>query len=1302
MASGGKTLKVTILGDAKSAQGAFKNLESSAGGLSGKLGSLFSVAGGMAIFNVGASAVRELSGALKGAISDANFAETAQAQLTQVLKSTGGVAGVTAQQVNALADGFEKTTVFGNDQTVMGENLLLTFTNIGKNVFPQATSTMLDMSQALGQDMKSSAVQLGKALNDPTKGITALSRVGVSFTQQQKDQIAAMQQAGDVAGAQGVILAELQREFGGAAEAAGSTFSGQLAILKNELSDVGKNIVLKVLPPLTKLATEAMPSVLSAMTWATDGATRMINALSGPATSAFQTVSGIVTGTLIPAFTRVSDVVLGLIPTFQQFLGFVTDHWKDIATVIAPTISILDRLATAIGNDGLIGGLRQLPSILGDAAGSFQTVLGPIVDGILHLFESIDWGAVGQTLLRGLSSAFTTLTGAASGALGLGASLLSMLTSAFQSIDWGSVGQTILAGLGTAFAALSTGAGMAVNFGQQIYTMILTQVTATDWSGIASAITSGLGSALNSATSAISGAGSQGGIIGKLFGDAATIIGQLQPLFDGIMAGIQPIIDNLQNSFAPVMAQLQLSWQQLQPTIQGLMPTLEALGVIVGTTLVVALGLLLAALGGLTGMMTGVLPGAIQAATGVLQIFGGAVEVASSLIAGVIKVIIDLLQGDWMGAWNDAKAAVQGMADGITQIISGLGNVVSGLISGMVGAVNGLISGFVDTIIGYFQGLYDSLVGHSIIPDMINGIIEAFAGMPGQILGIVSGLVSSVIGQFSDLATQMIAKGGEIISNLASGITGAIGGVQTAIGSVKGAVTGAFSDAAGWLLNAGADIINGLANGIGNAVGTAAAAARNAASAVKNAVTGFLGIQSPSTVMIEIGQQVIAGLALGMSNTDALAKAADSTSSQLVNAMITGITNGVSSDEMVPRLTKALLPSLLAAQQAAANALDLAKVSGASDDDLAKLQAKLDAATSLIQRWQEFNQQTIDQFTKEATDAALAQQSQDDLVSSWSNTFQNFGSILDGTLIPQLKDKLSGLTEQLKIALADHVPQSIIDGIQTSIATVTQQIQQAGQVVQTAADAGIIQPVKALSDAAVDQIKKTMGELKDGGASLMDSIVSGVESGQIKLNQAMQLIPDSALPKLKEVIDTLKDKLAAALIAGTDPGPIQANIDTLTKLFAALSSAAGQSADAVAQVAVAIGDFVAGKGYKTAYGYTNVKPGSSSSSGGSGGSGGGGGGAASSGLPNGTMPWVQKYYDTYYSPDELTYTTRNGEAITTVKATPEQLQARQNNPNTFASHANQQGGNTTIHGDIYVTQPQSTSLDDLLRGVVPA
>lgn len=187
-------------------------------------------------------------------IGEASASQKAATQLNAVLKSTGGAAGVTADQAQALANSLQDVTTFSDETTLSGESMLLTFTNIGKDVFPQATRTMLDMSQALGQDVKSSAIQLGKALNDPIQGITALQRVGVSFTESQKKEIKALVLTGNTLQAQKLILAELNKEFGGSAIAAGTTLPGKLEILKNKFSDVQEKIGGAFIPFLTKLA----------------------------------------------------------------------------------------------------------------------------------------------------------------------------------------------------------------------------------------------------------------------------------------------------------------------------------------------------------------------------------------------------------------------------------------------------------------------------------------------------------------------------------------------------------------------------------------------------------------------------------------------------------------------------------------------------------------------------------------------------------------------------------------------------------------------------------------------------------------------------------------------------------------------------------------------------------------------------------------------------------------------------------------------------------------------------------------
>lgn len=230
-------------------------------GMAAPIGGLVSSLGAIGLASVG---IDSISGAIHGFIDDALEAQNVQSQLNAVLKSTHGAAGMTADAINAISDSLSKVTAFDDEAIGGAQNLLLTFTSIGKDVFPQATEAILNMSQSLGQDLQSSTIQLGKALNDPIKGITALSRVGVSFTDAQKKMIEQMVKAGNVAGAQKVILKELDTEFGNSARAAGTTFAGKLAILNTQIGNVKETIGGALIPVLSTFATgltDALPKV---------------------------------------------------------------------------------------------------------------------------------------------------------------------------------------------------------------------------------------------------------------------------------------------------------------------------------------------------------------------------------------------------------------------------------------------------------------------------------------------------------------------------------------------------------------------------------------------------------------------------------------------------------------------------------------------------------------------------------------------------------------------------------------------------------------------------------------------------------------------------------------------------------------------------------------------------------------------------------------------------------------------------------------------------------------------------------
>jgi hypothetical protein len=208
-------------------------------GLKSISGSIFNIINPLnALRSVGQSVMSGLASLVKGSMSTWDNQRKVLAQTSAVLTSMGGASGITAKEVAELAGAFQKTTNYGDEVTQSGINMLLTFKNINKDVLPNATGLMLDMSTAMGTDVKGSAIQLGKALNDPVNGIAALSRVGIKFSDVQKEQIERLQKSGDLMGAQTIIMKELETQFGGSAKAMADPFTQ----MKNAVGDVGEQI----------------------------------------------------------------------------------------------------------------------------------------------------------------------------------------------------------------------------------------------------------------------------------------------------------------------------------------------------------------------------------------------------------------------------------------------------------------------------------------------------------------------------------------------------------------------------------------------------------------------------------------------------------------------------------------------------------------------------------------------------------------------------------------------------------------------------------------------------------------------------------------------------------------------------------------------------------------------------------------------------------------------------------------------------------------------------------------------------
>jgi len=438
-----------------------------------------------------------LTNGLVSSTKAAMDAQAVQAQLSAVLESTGGKAGVTADMVNNLASEMQRLTRFEDEALVSAQSILLTFTNIGADVFPNATWAVADMAQALGMDLKSASIMVGKALNDPIQGVSALRRVGVSLTDAQEQLIERLVRTGQVAEAQKVILEELKTEFGGSAVAAGQTFAGQLDRLKNALGDVKETIGAALLPVLQQygeMAIEylARPEVQAAV----EDLAASVAEFAGTvvewipqAVEQFKTVvtylqdnEGVVVGvlaalgtavavfvysTIIPAMTAAITAfapalaVMALVGAAAYLLyqawttnfGGVRDKTAALVAWLQPVIESI-RAWLAVTIPQALESLRSAWTVNWAVVQAVVNAVWPIIMAVYQAFRAAfqgDWYIFGAKLREAwdalwklqvqiVQNAWSTIQTAVK-------SLIDTVVNFFRTTDWGQVGRNIVEGI---------------------------------------------------------------------------------------------------------------------------------------------------------------------------------------------------------------------------------------------------------------------------------------------------------------------------------------------------------------------------------------------------------------------------------------------------------------------------------------------------------------------------------------------------------------------------------------------------------------------------------------------------------------------------------------------------------------------------------------------------------------------------------------------------------------------------------------------------------------------------------------
>lgn len=163
---------------------------------------------------------------IKAAIEAAAEAERIEGTLNAVLRATQHTAGLTSQELIALADSMARVVGFDDESIKRAMTVLLTFPSIGRDVFQQAIQLSADLAVVMGTDLTGAVQQVGRALNDPVEGLGALSRAGIRFSATQQEMISKLHESGRVADAQKIVLRELQNRIGGAAAGENSGVTG--------------------------------------------------------------------------------------------------------------------------------------------------------------------------------------------------------------------------------------------------------------------------------------------------------------------------------------------------------------------------------------------------------------------------------------------------------------------------------------------------------------------------------------------------------------------------------------------------------------------------------------------------------------------------------------------------------------------------------------------------------------------------------------------------------------------------------------------------------------------------------------------------------------------------------------------------------------------------------------------------------------------------------------------------------------------------------------------------------------------
>lgn len=375
---------------------------------SGFLAGFKGMMGGLALLGAGTA----ITNFFKSANAEATKSQKVNAITANALKQTGAAAWTSADQIGDLATAISSKTGIEDEAIQSSANLLLTFKNVrnevgeGANIFDRATAAAQDLAAAGFGDAEGASKMLGKALNDPIAGISALGRAGVTFTEQQKDQIKAMVASGDVLGAQKIIMAEVESQVGGAAEAS-ATAAEKLATKWGNFKESIGTALLPVVDAAANGLGKLLDVVGPKLVGVVERASSAVLGLSALLTGGTLTAGGLskmlgieedspIVGILLRARDAITGIFTAVGPLLASVspLGMVAKAFMDIG----PAMSTAMESGTGFGD--------VFTQLIGNLAGGASTLVTNVAQLLVTLLPTLVTG-----LSQYLPGIITTLAG---------------------------------------------------------------------------------------------------------------------------------------------------------------------------------------------------------------------------------------------------------------------------------------------------------------------------------------------------------------------------------------------------------------------------------------------------------------------------------------------------------------------------------------------------------------------------------------------------------------------------------------------------------------------------------------------------------------------------------------------------------------------------------------------------------------------------------------------------------------------------------------------------------------------------